>query len=150
MVQYFTPEGLKKLKEELENLKKVELRRITKLIAEAATFGDLKENSAYHEARDQKSFLLGRIEQLEIAIDGAIIVEKKASGAVQVGSDVLILFNGKKEKYQIVAPGEADILKNKLSYQSPLGQKLMGKKAGDELVYEASGKKIKVKVLKIK
>lgn len=150
MVQYFTPEGLKKLKEELENLKKVEIRRITKLIAEAAAFGDLKENSAYHDARDAKSFLLGRIEQLEIAIGEAVIVEKKLTGTVQVGSDVSILFNGEKEKYQIVAPGEADILKNKLSYQSPLGQKLMGKKTGDEFVYEASGKKIKVKVLKIK
>lgn len=150
MVQYFTPKGLKKLKEELENLKKVELRRITKLIAEAAAFGDLKENSAYHDARDAKSFLLGRIEQLEIAISEAVIVEKKASGAVQVGSDVSILFNGKKEKYQVVAPGEADILKNKLSYQSPLGQKLMGKMAGEEFTYEASGKKIKVKVISVK
>lgn len=149
MVQYFTPEGLKKLKEELEYLKKTESKRITKLIAEAAAFGDLKENSAYHDARDAKSFLLGRIEQLEIAINEAVIVEKYENGTIQVGSEIVISFGGDEEKYTLVAPGEADILKGKLSYQSPLGQKLMGKKTEDKFDYEVKGKKVKVKVLKV-
>ncbi|OGZ64450.1 MAG: hypothetical protein A3A98_03045 [Candidatus Staskawiczbacteria bacterium RIFCSPLOWO2_01_FULL_40_39] len=150
MTQYFTGEGLKKLKEELQELKTNEMRRVVKLIAEAASFGDLKENSAYHEARNMKSFLLGRIEQLESAINDAIVVEKKEDGAVQVGSELVILFDGKEEKYTIVAPGEADILKNKMSYQSPFGQQLMGKKEGEEFNYEIKGKKIKVKILGIK
>lgn len=149
MAQYFTKQGLKKLKDELENLKKVELKRVTKLIAEAASFGDLKENSAYHDARNMKSFLLGRIEQLESAINEAVIVEKKEDGKIQVGSEVLISFAGKDEKYHIVAPSEADILKNKISYQSPLGVQLMGKKVSDEFHYEINNKKIKVKVLEI-
>ena len=149
MVQYFTKEGLKKLKEELENLKKVELRKVTKLIAEAASFGDLKENSAYHEARNTKSFLLGRIEQIESAINEAVIVEKKEDGKIQVDSEILILFGGKKEKYHIVAPGEADILKNKLSYKSPLGQKLMGQMVGVEFEYEVNNKKMGVKILSV-
>ena len=150
MTQYFTGEGLKKLKEELQELKTNEMRRVVKLIAEAASFGDLKENSAYHEARNMKSFLLGRIEQLESAINDAIVVEKKEDGAVQVGSELVILFDGKEEKYTIVAPGEADILKNKMSYQSPFGQQLMGKKEGEEFNYEIKGKKINVKILGIK
>lgn len=149
MVQYFTPEGLKKLKEELEYLKKTEIKRITGLIAEAAAFGDLKENSAYHEARDQKSFLLGRIEQLEIAISEAVVVKHKAGNAIEVGSDVVILFGKEEEKYQIVAPGEANILKNKLSYQSPFGQRLIGKKVGEEFNYEIKDKKIQIKILEI-
>lgn len=150
MVQYFTAEGLKKLKDELQELKTKELRRVTKLIAEAAAFGDLKENAAYHDARNMKSFLLGRIEQLENAINDAVIFEKKNNDAVQVGSEVLISFNGKKEKYHVVAPGEADILKNKLSYQSPLGSQLIGRKAREEFNYEVKDKKIKVKILEIK
>lgn len=150
MAQYFTAEGLRKLKDKLHELKTREMRRIVKLIAEAAAFGDLKENSAYHEARNMKSFLLGRIEQLENAINEAIIVTKKEGGKIQVGSEIIILFDGKKEKYYIVAPGEADILKNKLSYQSPLGQKLMGQRIGKEFDFEINGKKLKVQILEIK
>lgn len=150
MPQYITKEGLKKLKDEVEHLKKVEVRRVTKLIAEAAAFGDLKENSSYHEARNMKSFLLGRIEQLENAINDAIVVEKQAGGAIQVDSKIKILFDGKEADYHIVAPGEADILKNKLSYQSPLGQQLMGRKEKEEFTYEINNKKIKVRILGIK
>ncbi len=150
MAQYFTADGLKKIKEELKEIKTVELRKVTKLIKEAAAFGDLKENASYHDARDKKSFLLGRIEQLENAINEAIVVAKKEGGKIQVGSEIDILIDGKKEKYHIVAPGEADILKNKLSYQSPLGQQLMSKKAGDEFNYEIKDKEIKVKVILVK
>ena len=116
MPQYFTKEGLKKLKEELEHLKKVEIKQVTRLIAEAAAFGDLKENAGYHEARNQKSFLLGRVEQLENAINEAVIVEKQDSGSVGIGSMVAILFNNNESTFEIVAPGEANILKNKLSW----------------------------------
>ena len=130
-------------------MKKVEIRRITKLIAEAAAFGDLKENAGYHEARNQKSLLLGRIEQLEGAINEAIVVEKKEDGKIQVGSQIVILFDDKEENYHMVASAESDILKNKISYQSPFGQKLIGKKAGEEFNYEISGKKIKVTILKV-
>lgn len=149
MPQYFTAEGLKKIKEELKHLKTVEIVRVTKLIKEAAAFGDLKENSAYHEARNMKSFILGQIEQLENAINDAVIREKTAEDKVQIGSKISIDFGGSKEEYEITSPTEADVLKNKISYQSPLGQKLMGKKAGEEFVYEIKDKKIKVKVLKI-
>ncbi len=150
MAQYFTKEGLQKLKDELKELKTKEMRRIVRLIAEAAAFGDLKENSAYHEARNMKSFLLGRIEQLENAINDAVVYEKKDSDKVQIGSAVTILLDGREEKYEIVAPGEANILKNKMSYQSPLGQQLMNRKVGDEFNYEIRDKKMKVKILEIK
>ena len=149
MSQYFTEKGLKKLKEELYELKTTEMRRIVKLIAEAAAFGDLKENAGYHEARNMKSFLLGRIEQLEGAINEEVVVEKKEDGKIQLGSNVVILFDGEEETYNVVAPTESDILKNKISYQSPLGQQLIGKKIREEFNYEINGKKMKVKILKI-
>ncbi|OGZ65778.1 MAG: hypothetical protein A2822_01180 [Candidatus Staskawiczbacteria bacterium RIFCSPHIGHO2_01_FULL_41_41] len=150
MAQYITKEGLQKLKDEVKQLKTVEMRKIVKLIAEAAAFGDLKENAGYHDARNSKSFLLGRIEQLENAINEAIVVEKKDTKNIQLGSQIKIMFGGGEENYMITAPSEADILQNKISYHSPLGQALMGKGKGDAFDFSINGKEIKVKILEVK
>ena len=150
MVQYFTKEGLQKLKDELKDLRENKVPETKKLIAEARAFGDLKENAGYHDARDKMSFLLGRIEQLECAINEAVIKENDGTGCVQSGSKIVISFGGEKQNYQVVAPSEADILKDKISYQSPLGQELIGKKASDEFDFMAGSKNIKVKILEIK
>lgn len=149
MVQYFTKQGLQKLKEELKDLKENKIPETRKLIAEARAFGDLKENAGYHDARDKMSFLLGRMEQLEVAINEAVIHEKTGGEIVEIGSEVEIDFGGKKEKYLISAPTEADILKNKISYQSPLGQQLIGKKKGDQFNFVGGNKKVKVKIISI-
>jgi len=150
MVQYFTKEGLQKLKEELHQLKTVENKKIVRLIAEAAAFGDLKENSAYHDARDKMSFLRMRIKELEGAINEAVVKEKDGTNNIQIGSKIKILFGEEKLEYEVVAPSEADILKNKISYHSPLGQMLMGKEAGKEFDFLAGSKRVKVKILEIK
>ena len=149
MIQYFTKEGLQKLKDELHQLKTVENKEIVKLIAEAAAFGDLKENSAYHDARDKMAFLRMRIRELEGAINEAVVKEKDGTNKIQIGSEIVILFDGEEQNYQVVAPSEADILKNKISYQSPLGQKLLGQKDGKEFDFMAGNKKVKVKIIKI-
>lgn len=93
--------------------------------------------------------LLGRIAELEAIINSAVVHEKKDTDKVQIGSNVLILFDGKEEKYQIGAPGESDILKNKISYQSPLGQKLIGQKVRVKFDFKAGNKTIKVEILEI-
>jgi transcription elongation factor GreA len=149
MAQYFTKEGLQKLKDELKDIKGRQMSETKKLIAEARAFGDLKENAGYHDARDKMSFLLGRVEQLEGAINEAIIKDNDGSNKAQIGSKVKILFNESEEVYTITGPTEADILKNKISYQSPLGQKLVGKNEGDAFSYEMNGRKINVKVLEV-
>jgi transcription elongation factor GreA len=150
MVQYITKEGLQKLKDELHYLKTTKNKEIVKLIAEAAAFGDLKENSAYHDARDKMSFLRMRIAELEGAINEAVIKEKELTDKVQTNSEIVISFDGEEQKYQVVAPSEANILQNKISYQSPLGQQLLGKKTGDEFNFIGGTKQVKVKVLEIK
>ncbi|MFA5413776.1 MAG: transcription elongation factor GreA [Patescibacteria group bacterium] len=150
MVQYFTKQGLQKLKDELHELKTTKNKEIVKLIAEAAAFGDLKENSAYHDARDKMSFLRMRIAELESAINEAVVKDREETDKIQIGSEIKILFDVKEEKYHIVAPSEADILKGKISYHSPLGQMLIGKKLGDEFDFQAGSKMIKVKILEIK
>jgi transcription elongation factor GreA len=146
MVQYFTKEGLEKLKEELKKIKENDVPETKKLIAEARAFGDLKENAGYHDARDKMSFLFGRIEQLEVAINEAVICEKECAGKIEVGSIIKILFDGKEENYEIVAPTEADILKNKISYCSPIGKELMNKKVGDKFKFNNT----EIKILEIK
>lgn len=150
MTQYFTKEGLQKLKDELHYLKTTKNKEIVKLIAEAAAFGDLKENSAYHDARDKMSFLRMRIQELEGAINEAVIKEKGDNESVQIGSKVKILFDKEEMEYEVVAPGEANILENKISYKSPLGMQLLNQKPGKEFDFMAGNKKIKVKVLGIK
>jgi len=150
MVQYFTKEGLDKLKEELKNIKEIQIQETKNLIAEARAFGDLKENAGYHDAREKMSFLLGRVEQLEVAINEAVIKEKNGNITVQIGSQIKILFDGEEQSYQISAPTESDILKGKISYHSPLGQNLMGKELGDEFSFQAGNKMVKVKILEIK
>lgn len=149
MTQYFTKEGLQKLKDELHELKTTKNKEIVKLIAEAAAFGDLKENAAYHDARDKMAFLRMRVAELEAAINEAIVKEKDSTGKIQIGSAIKILFDKEEQEYEVVAPTEADILKNKISYQSPLGQKLMGQIAGKEFDFMAGNKKVKVKILSV-
>ncbi len=146
MVQYFTKQGLEKLKEELKKIKENDVPETKKLIAEARAFGDLKENAGYHDARDKMSFLLGRIEQLEGAINEAVVCEKSCEEKIEIGSEIKILFAGQEENYTICGPTEADILKNKISYQSPLGKELMGKKTGDKFKFNNN----EIKILEIK
>jgi len=150
MVQYFTAEGLQKLKDELHQLKTVENKKIVKLIAEAAAFGDLKENAGYHDARDKMSFLRMRVAELEAAINEAVVKENDGTGCVQSGCKITLSFGGEKMEYEIVAPGEADILKNKISYQSPLGQKLLGQTVGKSFNFKGGSKEVKVEILEIK
>ena len=120
------------------------------MIAEARAFGDLKENAGYHDARDKMSFLLGRIEQLEVAINEAVVKENDGTNRIQIGSQIKILFDGEEQNYQIVAPTESDILKGKISYHSPLGQNLMAKEKGNEFSFQAGNKMVKVKIIEIK
>ena len=151
MVQYFTKDGLQKLKDELHELKTTKNKEIVKLIAEAAAFGDLKENSAYHDARDKMSFLRMRVAELEAAINEAVVKEKdEGNKTIQIGSEIEILFDKEKLKYHVVAPSEADILKGKISYHSPLGQRLMGQEVGKEFEFMAGNNRVKVKILEIK
>lgn len=148
MVQYFTKEGLQKLKDELKILKTKDIPETKKLIAEARAFGDLKENAAYHDARDKMAFLMGRAEQLGGAINEAVVKEKSDENKIELGSLVKINVGGEVQEYEIAAPTAADILKNKISYQSPLGKELMGKKKGDK--FKFGPKNIEVKILEIK
>ena len=131
MVKHLTQEGLEKLKKELAQLKTVSRKEVQERIRQSAAHGDLKENAGYHAAKEDQSFIEGRIIQLQDIIAQAQVVEKMHGGGVQIGSVVCIESKDGKEKYQIVEPEEADIIAGKISLKSSLGASLLGKKKGD-------------------
>jgi len=147
MVKYLTTEGLEKLKKELEHLEKVERKEVVKRIRDSAAHGDLKENAGYHAAKENQSFIEGRIIQLKEIISQAKVISKKSGGVVQIGSVVFLESEDGKEKFQVVEPEEADILSKKISHKSSLGENLLNKKKGDIVEFETPDGVKKYKIL---
>jgi transcription elongation factor GreA len=150
VAKYLTPEGLRKLKKELDYLKKVKRKEIAKRLKETASFGDLSENAAYQEAKEAQAFLEGKILELEEILQKAKVIKKKKEGnKIQLGSLVSVSLNNQKLKFQIVGPEEANPEKGKISYQSPLGKALLGKAVGAKIEVKTPEGKIHYKILKI-
>jgi len=149
MTEYLTPAGLEKLKKELDYLKNVKRREVAEKLNYTASFGDLSENAAYDEAKDAQGFLEGRIAELTEIISAVKIIEKKSTKEVQIGSTVLLCSAGQKEKFQIVGPEETDISSGRISYQSPLGQGILGKPKGSKVVIQTPESKIEYKIVEI-
>ena len=147
MVKYLTPEGLEKLKKELEHLEKVERKEVVEKIRDSAAQGDLKENAGYHAAKEDQSFIEGRIIQLKEIINQAKVVGKKEGGVVQIGSVVSLESEDGKEKFQVVESEEADILSGKISHKSSLGEALLDRKKGDTVEFETPDGVKKCKIL---
>ncbi|WP_017753213.1 transcription elongation factor GreA [Clostridium tyrobutyricum] len=133
--QLITYEGVKKLEDELENLRTVKRREITEKIKSALSFGDLSENSEYDDAKNEQAFVEGRIVQLENMLKNVTIVDESEipSDIVSVGSIVKIKdydFDEEVE-YHIVGSAEADPINNKISNESPVGKSLLNKRIDD-------------------
>ena len=154
MSNYLTKEGFEKLKKELEYLKTVRRKEIAERLRYAASFGDLKENAAYDEAKDAQGFLEGRISELENLVRDAIVAERKARSKVEVGccvtiSQIIKNKEAEKEKFTIVGPAETDPVSGKISVESPLGKAMAGLKIGDTFDFRGPEGKIKYKVVKV-
>ena len=149
-----TAEGLEPLKAELQQLKAVERHAVIKQIAEAREHGDLSENAEYHAARERQSFIEGRISELEDIISRADVIDvTKLSGkTVRFGASVTVADVDSDDEitYQLVGPYEADLKKNKISVQSPLGRALIGKTVGDTAEVTAPGGAKGYEVLSVK
>lgn len=127
-----TVNGAAKLKEELTHLKKVERPRIINAISEARAHGDLKENAEYHAAREQQSFVEGRIQEIEAKLSNCRIIDISQipnEGRVVFGATVTILDMDSQAEtsYQIVGVDEADLKAGKISISSPIARGLIGK-----------------------
>jgi len=150
MVKYFTSEGLEKLKKELNYLKTIKRKEIAERLKNAISFGDLRENFAYQQAKEEQSFLEGRILELEKIISQAkVIKKKKISKKIEVGSIVWLLFNKKKKKFQIVEPEEVNLKEGKISLHSLLGKAILGKKIKEKIKIETPDGEMEYKIIKI-
>jgi transcription elongation factor GreA len=150
MSKYLTAEGLEKFKKELDNLENVKRRELADKLNYAISFGDLKENAAYHEAKEAQGFLEGRILELKAIISNAKVVVKSNTGMVGIGSTVSLAASDGNEEYAIVSPEEADVFKGKISYQSPLGKLLMGKAKGHTVKMDTPSGKIEYRIIEVK
>jgi transcription elongation factor GreA len=147
---YLTPEGAAKLREELVELTGPRREELAQRLRAAIQMGDLSENADYHKAKEDQSFLEGRIQEIEAVLRTAVIVVKTNSDVVMVGSRVTVQEdNFDPETYDVVGAKEADSRKNKISNESPIGKALMDHKAGDVVEAEAPDGKIKFKILKV-
>ncbi|WP_027094226.1 transcription elongation factor GreA [Cohnella thermotolerans] len=147
-----TPEGKLKLEQELEELKTVKRKEISERIKIALSYGDLKENFEYHSAKNDQAFMETRIQTIEKMLKRARVVESSDASTVQVGSIVVLndVELGEKLEYKIVGAAEADVLQNKISYESPLGAALLGKHVGDKISVNAPMGVIEYELLEIK
>ena len=150
-----TVKGSEKLKQQLHELKTVERPRITKAIAEARAHGDLSENAEYHAAREQQSFVEGRINAIESALAEAQVIDVTtidAQGKVVFGAtvDLLNVETDEEVSYQIVGEEEADINEGLISVTSPIARALIGKEEGDPVDVNAPGGVIEYEILEVK
>ena len=148
-----TYEGLKKLEDELQDLKVNKRQEVAQKIKEAREQGDLSENAEYDAAKDEQRDIEARIEEIEKILKNAEVIDEDEldHGSVNFGSKVTVFdmeFN-EEVTYKIVGSTEADILKNKLSNESPLGIALMKKKIGDVVTVEAPDGNFEYKIIDI-
>lgn len=153
---FVTKEGLKALKEELENLKNVERKAVAEQLKEAISYGDLSENAEYEEAKNKQAFIEGRILELEEKVKNAHIISdsdaKKKSQTVEIGSKVTVQNITDKEEpetYSIVGSMEADPLNHKISNESPIGRAILGRSKGDVVEVKAPAGVFKYEIVKI-
>jgi transcription elongation factor GreA len=137
-----TVEGAERLRRELHELKTVSRPRVIEAITEARAHGDLKENAEYHAAKEQQSFIEGRIAELDAKLASAEIIDVKAikaNGKVVFGAtvDLINVETDEEVTYQIVGDDEADIKDGKISISSPIARALIGKEEGDVAIVNA-------------
>lgn len=150
---YLTKEGLEELKKELEEMTAKKRPDMLERLSNARNMGDLSENAEYIAAREELSFIDGRIDELEEILKNAVLIkDSKSSGhtIIKLGSTVTLNAKGKKEVFTLVGEWEADPKEKKISHESPLGRVLIGKKVGEKVQVEAPAGKITYSVVSIK
>nr|WP_119329954.1 transcription elongation factor GreA [Pseudofrancisella aestuarii] len=150
-----TPAGELALREELDNLKRVQRPQVIEAIAEAREHGDLKENAEYHAAREKQGFIEGRIKEIESKLSNAQVIDVTTipnNGMVIFGATVTLLNTDTDEEvvYRIVGEDEADIDDHKISVSAPLARALIKKEEGDEFSLNTPKGKANYEILEVK
>ena len=149
-----TPEGLEKLKDELQSLRTEKRREVAERIAHAREFGDISENSEYDDAKNEQAMVEQKIAQLEERLNRARVIDKKdvPKGVVAVGTRVRLRDLDAKQsvEYVIVGSAEANPREQKLSNESPVGRAIIGKKKGETVEVAAPRGSLKYKIMDVK
>ncbi len=149
-----TAEGLKKLEDELNNLRTVRRQEVAERLKVAISYGDISENSEYDDAKSEQAFIEGRILELEQMINTATIIDDSASkkkGIVSLGSTVIVkdLETGDEDEYTIVGTTEADPFANRISNESPVGAAILGQKVNTVVQVNTPVGELSYKIIKI-
>ena len=151
---FLTKEGFQKLQEELDHLRTIKRQEVAERLHEAMEGGELIENAEYEAAKNEQAFVEGRIQELDILLATASIIEEnngrgKKNDAIHVGSKVIIKEgNFEAETFIIVGAAEANPRQGKISNESPIGKAILGHKLGDVVKVETPGGTYNVKILK--
>lgn len=152
-VSYYTAEGLKKLKDELNQLRDIERPKASQAIAEARDKGDLSENAEYDAAKEAQGLLEMKISKLEAVVSNARIIDESQldTSKVLIHSTVKIknTTNGMEVTYKLVAQSEADLKSGKISVDSPIGKGLLGKEVGDNAEIQVPNGTMTFEILEI-
>jgi len=149
---YLTKEGLDELKKEYAEFSNVKRPEVLARVSQARSMGDLSENAEYVAAREELSFIDGRIDELEELIKQAVLIQEshaKGDHVVKLGSTVTVHIKGKKEVFTVVGEWEADPKEKKISHESPLGKALLGKKIGEKIEVEAPAGKLNYTIVSV-
>ncbi|MBN2548243.1 MAG: transcription elongation factor GreA [Anaerolineales bacterium] len=149
---YLTRQGYQKLQEELEYLRTVKRQEVANRLHEAMEGGELIEDAEYEAAKNEQAFVEGRIQELEMLLANARVIEETdgKKDVVQIAAKVTIQEEGsEKEIYTIVGPAEANPREGRISNESPLGRALMDHRAGDKVNVEAPGGSFTVRIVKV-
>lgn len=149
-----TVQGAQRLKEELDHLKLVERPQIIQAISEARGHGDLKENAEYHAAKEQQSFIEGRLQEVESKLSHAQIIDVSTihnKGTVIFGATVSLmnLDTDVEVTYQIVGDDEAEIKENKISVNSPIARAIITKTQGDVVIVQTPSGEVEYEVTQV-
>jgi transcription elongation factor GreA len=151
---FLTPEGLRKVKDELEYLTTTRRREVAQMIAEAKAEGDISENAGYDEAKTAQGFLEGRIRELEGILKNAQVISDNAAApnVVTIGRTVVVREQDAdlEEEYTIVGPPEANPSQGRISNESPMGRALLNKRVGEQAVVVSPGGEIVFDIVKVK
>jgi transcription elongation factor GreA len=146
---HLTAEGIQALKDELKELTTSKREEIAQRLKEAKADGDLSENAMYDAARDEQSFVEGRISEIEHILKHAAVISNKGKGTVALGSKVHVELEEGTMEYVIVGSTEANPDRGFISDQSPIGKALLGKKAGDEVEVDVPSGTIVYRIKKV-
>jgi transcription elongation factor GreA len=146
---YLTAEGLTKLKAELQQLVTVDRPRVAQRIHDAKLDGDITENAEYEDAKQEQSFLEGRIATLEAQLKNAEVIAQPNGDRVGIGSTVVIKGADGEDKFTIVGSAEASPRDGRISNESPVGVALMGRRKGEKITVQAPSGSIEYTIVSV-